>query len=108
MDAVLQKYDRAWNVADADERRRFLAECVTDDCELLEPRGQFLRREAILERINGFCERFPGARVEIVTNVDEHNGVARCGWSIADGDGAELLHGIDVVERDADGGCGGS
>ena len=60
-------------------------------------------RPAILERLSGFSERFPGARVEITTHVDEHNGIARYGWRIIDRDGTLLLDGIDVVERAADG-----
>lgn len=46
---------------------------------------------------------FPGARVEITTSVDEHNGFARYGWTIFDGEGSLLLDGIDVVERASDG-----
>lgn len=106
MDPVIASYDRAWNASTADERRRLLEQCVTDDCELIEPRGRFAGRQAIADRINGFSERFPGARVDITTNVDEHHGVARYGWRIVDADGKPLLEGIDVVERGADGKLG--
>ena len=103
MDGVIENYDRAWNVPDADERRRLLEAALTDDCELVEPRGRFAGRDAIVERISGFLNRFPGARVEITTNVDEHNEFARYEWRILDGAGALLLDGIDVVERASDG-----
>ena len=103
MDTVISAYDRAWNVSGLDERRQALEASLTDDCELVEPRGRFAGREAILERITGFAGRFPGARVDITTAVDEHNGVARYGWTIVDRDGALILDGIDVVERAADG-----
>jgi hypothetical protein len=103
VDAVLAKYDQAWNASDADQRRRLLEACLTEDCELIEPRGRFRGRASIFDRISGFAERFPGARVEITTNVDEHNAVARYGWRIVDADGEQLLDGIDVVDRDADG-----
>lgn len=103
MDAVIEHYDRAWNAADADERRALLEAALTEDCELVEPRGRFAGREAILERISGFVDRFPGARVNITTNVDGHNGFARYGWVIVDRDGAQILDGIDVVERAPDG-----
>jgi hypothetical protein len=103
VDEVIESYDRAWNASDADERRRRLEAALTDDCELVEPRGRFVGREAIFERITGFSDRFPGARVDITTDVDEHNGLARYGWKTVGGDGTLLLEGIDVVERADDG-----
>ncbi len=103
VDAVLASYERAWNASGEDERRRLLEASLTDDCELVEPRGRFAGREAILERISGFAQRFPGARVEITTTVDEHNSLARYGWKIVDRDGTLVLDGIDVVERSDDG-----
>lgn len=103
MDAVIQNYDQAWNTPDADERRRLLEASLTEDCEMVEPRGRFQGRDAVLDRITGFSARFPGARVDITTNVDEHNGFARYGWRILDGGGNPLMEGIDVVERGADG-----
>jgi len=102
VDAVIEKYDRAWNTADDDERRRLLEEALTEDCEMVEPRGRFRGRDAIIERITGFSRRFPGAKVTITTNVDEHNGFVRYGWLIVDGEGSPVLDGIDVVERAAD------
>ncbi len=103
MDPVITMYDQAWNASEADERRRLLKAALTDDCEMIEPRGRYVGREAIFERIAGFASRFPGARVDITTSVDEHNGFARYGWKIIDRDGNQLLEGIDVVERAADG-----
>jgi hypothetical protein len=96
-------YDQAWNTGDVAERRRLLEGALTDDCELVEPRGRFAGRDAIIERITGFGHRFPGATVDLTSKVDEHHGFARYGWKIVDGEGSELLHGIDVVERGTDG-----
>ena len=103
MDAVIEAYDRAWNTPEVDERRRLLEAALTDDCEMVEPRGRFTGREAIFERISGFADRFAGARVEITTNVDEHNGFGRYGWRIVDREGALVLDGIDIVQRAEDG-----
>ena len=103
MDPIIKLYDDAWNVSDEDERRRLLEGALTDDCELVEPRGRFTGREAVFDRITGFVSRFPGARVDITTDLDEHNGFARYEWRITDGAGAPVLDGLDVVERAADG-----
>ena len=70
---------------------------------MVEPRGRFRGRQAVLDRINGFAARFPGAKVDITTNVDEHNGFARYGWRIVDEEGKAVLEGVDVVERGLDG-----
>lgn len=103
MDTVIEMYDQAWNATDAGELRRLLEGSVTDDCELVDPRGRFQGREGVVERITGFSQRFPGSRVSITTSVDEHNGFARYGWRIVDADGKPILEGIDVVERADDG-----
>ena len=103
MDAVIGEYDKAWNASDRDDRRRHLESALADDCELVDPRGRFVGREAIFDRISGFSDRFPGARVDITTEVDEHNGFARYGWTIVDREGTFVLDGIDVIERAADG-----
>ncbi len=106
MDTVIESYHRAWNTSDGDERRRLLQASLGDDSELVEPRGRFIGRDAIFDRISGFSERFPGATVDLTTNVDEHNGIARYGWRIVDAEGNQVLEGIDVVERGADGRLG--
>lgn len=103
MDDVIDRYDQAWNAPDVEERRRLLETALTEDCEMVEPRGRFTGRAAIFERINGFSDRFPGARVDITTKVDEHNGLARYGWRIVDREGTVMLDGIDVVARAEDG-----
>lgn len=102
-DPVIRMYDEAWNTADVAESRRLLEGALTEDCELVEPRGRFNGRDAIVDRISGFTERFPGARVDITSKVDEHNGFGRYQWRIVDLDGGELLRGTDVVERATDG-----
>ena len=103
MDDIIAKYDEAWNTRDASRRRELLEEALSVDCELVEPRGRFHGRDSVLQRIEGFSSRFPGARVDLTTKVDEHNGITRYGWRIVDHDGKSLLDGIDVVERAADG-----
>ena len=103
LDDVLAAYDAAWNVPDAAERARQLERSLTEDAELVDPTGRFQGREAIDDRIAGFSERFPGARVTITSGIDEHHGFARYAWTITAGDGSTILDGIDVVEREEDG-----
>ena len=95
---VVAAYDRAWNEPDPAERRRLLELSWAEDGELVDPTGRFQDREAIIERLAGFSERFPGARVDITSGIDDHHGFVRYAWTIADADGARLLEGIDVCE----------
>ena len=103
LDVVLRVYDAAWNEPDHAERAHLLARSLTEDAELVDPTGRFRGRQAVNERIAGFSERFPGARVTITSGVDEHHGFARYAWSITRADGDRVLDGIDVVERGEDG-----
>ena len=100
---VVAAYDAAWNEPDATERRRLLERSFAEDGVLIEPRGRFDRREAVLERIAGFSERFPGARVVLTSGVDEHHGFMRYAWTIVGADGSALLEGIDFAELGSDG-----
>jgi hypothetical protein len=103
-DAVLVAYDNAWNARDSHARRPLLERSMLADAELVDPAGgRFAGIDEIAGRIDGFSERFPGARVRITSGVDEHHGFARYAWAITDPDGREILNGLDVVQR-GDGG----
>jgi SnoaL-like domain len=104
LDAVLSAYDEAWNAPDSQTRDRLLEQSLIPNAELIDPAGgRFTGIDAIAERIAGFAERFPGARVTITSGVDEHHGFARYTWAITDPDGREIVSGLDVVERGAAG-----
>ena len=101
LDGVLAAYDAAWNESDSVKRARLLARALSEDGELVDPSGRYQGRQAVNERIAGFSNRFPGARVTIISGIDEHHGFARYAWSVAAG-GDTILEGVDVVERGED------
>ena len=103
MDEVVAAYDAAWNEPSPAERRRLLERAFAADGVPIEPRGRFEGRDAVLERIAGFAERFPGARVRLTSGVDEHHGCLRYAWTIVGADGATLLEGSDFAELGSDG-----
>lgn len=100
---IIAAYDRAWNEPDAAVRRSLLETAWREDGELLEPRGAFRGRDAIIERVGGFQERFPGARVDISSGLDSHHGFVRYTWAMNDAQGQRLLDGIDVCQIADDG-----
>jgi hypothetical protein len=53
VDPIIPMYGEAWNTSEVSERQRLLQEALTKECELVEPRGRFLGRDAIIERIKG-------------------------------------------------------
>lgn len=57
----------------------------------------------VIDRINGFADRFAAPRVDITTGVDEHDGFAHYSWQLVDARGSQILDGIDVVDRAPDG-----
>ena len=107
LEELIATYDRAWNEPDEGERRRLLELCWADDGELVDPQaGRFRGRDAVLERLAGFRERFPGARVEITSGLDENHGFARFAWTIFGADGSELFDGMDFAAVADDGRLG--
>ena len=102
LDDVLAACDAAWNQSDAAKRGRLLARALADDGELVDPSGRYRGRHAVHDRIAGFNDRFPGARVTITSGIDEHHGFARYAWRISAADGGTILEGVDIVERAED------
>jgi hypothetical protein len=101
---LIVTYDRAWGEPDEGERRRLLEVSWAEDGELVDPgEGRFRGRDAVVGRIAGFSERFPGARVEVTSGLDEHHGFLRYAWTIFAADGRALLEGMDFAEVAEDG-----
>ena len=99
-DAV-EGYWRAWSAAGA-EQRRLLESSLTEDAELVQPNGRSVGRDAILQRIAGLGQRWPGAHVEITSGTDEHHGFVRYSWELRSAQSV-VLDGFDVAELAADG-----
>ncbi len=103
-DDVLAAWEAAWTTPDTALRVASLERALAADGELVYPAGGRLRgRDAVAERIAGFHERFPGARLEVTSGLDEHHGFARWSWTITAPGGDTILDGIDVFERADDG-----
>ena len=98
---VVEAYQRAWG-ADEAERRRLLELSLTEDAELVQPNGRSHGRDAIVQRIGGLAERWPGAHTEITSGTDEHHGFVRYSWNLRSADSV-VLTGFDVGELAPDG-----
>ena len=57
---VVEAYQRAWR-AEGTEQRRLLESSLTDDAELVQPNGRSVGLDAVIQRIAGLHDRWPGA-----------------------------------------------
>jgi hypothetical protein len=103
MDGVLADYFAAWNEVDAGQRGRLLHDSLSDDAELVDPLGRWRGVDGVSDRIARYHSTAPGTKVVPGSGVDAHNDVERYAWKIVDPAGNEVMEGIDVAERDAEG-----
>jgi hypothetical protein len=100
MDRVLVDYFAAWNETDATERAELLERSVAEDAELIDPTGRWRGVAGLSERIGNYHAAAPGTAVVAASGVDTHNEIERYAWKIVDPSGADVMEGLDVVERD--------
>jgi hypothetical protein len=99
----IETYFEAWNESDGAARRALLERCMTADVELLDPTGRFRGLDSVGDRIGGFQESAPGARVVKSSGIDQHNGMVRYSWNIVDPEDNTVMVGLDVAEHEHDG-----
>lgn len=100
---VVTSYGAAWNEPDEDARRKLLNQGWADDGIYCDPTATVSGREALVTHIAGFHQQFPGARIEVASGVDEHDGWLRFAWTMVGADGATIMDGFDVGELAPDG-----
>jgi hypothetical protein len=99
----IARHFEAWNEPDPAERLRLLAECLTDDFELVDPSGRLLGHEGLSARIAQYHADAPNTKVAPGSEVDAHSDLVRYAWQIVDSEGNVLIEGLDVAERAPDG-----
>ena len=100
---AVDSYLRAWREPDPAARRALLERCWAADGVYCDPLGRVTGRDGLADHIGGFQAQQPGARLEVVSGVDEHDGYVRFGWRLLAADGAVALEGTDFGELDGDG-----
>ena len=100
---VVAAYGAAWNEPDEGARRKLLEQAWADDAVYCDPTATVAGRDALITHIAGFQQMLPGARIEMTSGVDEHDGWLRFAWSMIDASGATATEGFDVGEIGPDG-----
>lgn len=103
LDGALAAYGAAWNETDGSARRALLERAWAASGLYCDPTGRAEGREAFDTHIAGFHGQFPGARIEMTSGADEHDGYFRFAWAMVDADGSTVVDGFDVGHRDGDG-----
>jgi hypothetical protein len=103
VDEVVTAYCAAWNETDDAARRKLLDVGWADDGVYCDPTATVHGRDALVAHVAGFHERFPGARIDQTSGVDEHDGWLRFAWTMPGPDGATIMEGFDIGELGPDG-----
>lgn len=102
-ESTLKIYFAAFAEKDHSRRRSLLSQCLTEDAEIWGPQKLFKGVESISEKIEGFHERMPGARLVLASGLYVFQNVARFAVAIVGADGSIMAKGEAVNEFAADG-----
>lgn len=103
LERAVERYGAAWGETDEAARRKVLEEVWAENGLYCDPTARVEGREAFVAHIGGFHETFPGARIDLASGADEHDGYFRFAWTMVGADGATVVDGFDVGHRGDDG-----
>jgi hypothetical protein len=96
-------YVEAWNEFDAPARNELLQRAWADDGVYEDPLASVAGRDAVLDHIGEFGQRFEGHTIDLTSGIDEHHGWFRFSWAIRDSAGATAIEGFDIGQLADDG-----
>jgi hypothetical protein len=103
LDETVKVYCDAWSESNIEKRRMMLERVWNSDGTYTDPVSHVEGREALISRITGFLEKFPGAKIVPSSHADLHHDVLRFTWRLVGADGKTLNEGIDFGEIANDG-----
>ena len=103
LDELITLYAAAWSEPDRVLRQQLLARAWAEDGTYTDPTAHVEGRTALVDHIEGFLKRFPGAYFEVTSAVDTHHQRLRFSWRMMLADGKVFADGIDFGELSSDG-----
>jgi hypothetical protein len=100
---VVEQYGAAWNEEEAEARHKLLDAAWADDGVYCDPMANLSGRDELSAHIGGFRSMMAGARLELTSGVDEHDGFLRFAWKVVGADGNDVMEGVDFGEVGPDG-----
>jgi hypothetical protein len=101
--AAVERYATAWRETGATARRTLLDTCWAEDGVYCDPLTRVEGRDGLSSLIGSVLEENPGARIDVVSGVDEHDGYLRFAWRMLAADGLVAVEGTDFGEVDGEG-----
>jgi hypothetical protein len=101
---LYERYVRAWAPVSREERMAIADEVLADGLHYFTPRVEG-GREAAIEDMEGFQQKFPGGRFD-VEDGSVHHDVALFTWVLVQADGSVLVKGHDQIRISAGGKIG--
>jgi hypothetical protein len=98
--SVVDVYVAAWNERSSARRAGLLAASFNEDGTYMDPLAQVSGRDALVEHIGGFQQRFPDATMERRSRVDGYRDVLRFAWAVVEAENNTAIEGIDFVTVD--------
>lgn len=100
---AVEAYVGMWNATDEGGRRALAEEALTDDAVLQYPTFEAHSRGEALAEARRFHDDTPGARIEMLSGVEQHHGWVRVAWSMVLSDGTTAGDGQSIGEQADDG-----
>ena len=100
---IVLAYGAAWTETDEGKRRALLEKSWAENGTYTDPTVEVVGREALVQHIGGFHQRFAGHRIHLTSGVDEHHSRLRFTWAMVNPEGSRVSEGIDFGEVGSDG-----
>jgi hypothetical protein len=100
---LIDAYCAAWNEPAPAARTEQLEAVLAQTARYTDPRADVMGAAALSAHIETVRATRPGSRVVRATAIDQHHDIARFGFRVVSGNGAELLHGLDIIQLTDDG-----
>lgn len=97
---IYQKYVSGWRAISDPERAAIAAEVIAADAHYATPRLASGGRQAIIDAMAAFQDKFPGGHFDI-GDVSAHHDVALLTWVLVKADGTEFARGHDQIRVSA-------
>ena len=100
---IVLAYGAAWTETDEGKRRALLEKSWAENGTYTDPTVEVVGREALVQHIGDFHQRFAGHRILFTSGVDEHHGRLRFTWAMVNPEGSRVSEGIDFGKVGSDG-----
>lgn len=100
---LIRLYADAWSEPDRALRQQLLERAWAEDGTYTDPTTHIAGRQGLVDHIGGVFAQFPGARLEVTSEIDVHHEKLRFTWRMLLANGEVFLDGVDFGELSSTG-----